>query len=80
MLIVSPEFRCSNEILTIVAMLSGELNVYRLCVYLTPFNSAERVDSSSKHAQRGRSGKEATRSTRWRSSHLAKCLQQLCTE
>ncbi|CCO30308.1 Putative pre-mRNA-splicing factor ATP-dependent RNA helicase F56D2.6 [Rhizoctonia solani AG-1 IB] len=27
MLIVSPEFRCSNEILTIVAMLSGELEL-----------------------------------------------------
>lgn len=25
MLIVSPEFNCSNEILTIVAMLSGKL-------------------------------------------------------
>lgn len=29
MLIVSPEFRCSNEILTIVAMLSGMLNCAR---------------------------------------------------
>jgi pre-mRNA-splicing factor ATP-dependent RNA helicase DHX15/PRP43 len=29
MLVVSPDFRCSNEILTIVAMLSGELSFLR---------------------------------------------------
>jgi pre-mRNA-splicing factor ATP-dependent RNA helicase DHX15/PRP43 len=31
MLIVSPEFQCSNEILSIAAMLSGELYFYALC-------------------------------------------------
>ena len=33
MLIVSPEFKCSNEILTITAMLSGEL---RCSLFHTP--------------------------------------------
>lgn len=33
MLIVSPEFNCSNEILTIVAMLSGKLEA--ACVFRT---------------------------------------------
>ena len=31
MLIVSPEFNCSNEILTVVAMLSGMLYFIRPC-------------------------------------------------
>lgn len=41
MLIVSPEFKCSNEILTIVAMLSGEYTtcLLRLQIELTGFCS-----------------------------------------
>lgn len=54
MLIVSPEFNCSNEILTIVAMLSGTFSLLlvliRLIVYLAVPNIWIRPNEKRKEA------------------------------
>ena len=57
MLIVSPEFNCSNEILTIVAMLSGTscLHLYH-CQVLTVVCSPEYLVASAESATRSRRG------------------------
>jgi len=58
MLIVSPEFKCSNEILTITAMLSGKCRVFDNCgrvtevrfsvpsVWLRPNNQRREADAA----------------------------------
>jgi pre-mRNA-splicing factor ATP-dependent RNA helicase DHX15/PRP43 len=71
MLVVSPDFRCSNEILTIVAMLSGEsfLSVSRM--YADAECSAERVAAAEQHAQGSGRGEEAAYDSGWRPPHDA---------
>jgi hypothetical protein len=54
MLIVSPEFKCSNEMLTITAMMSGTPLHQELPFFANFFfsNSAKRVDTAQQPAKR----------------------------
>ena len=57
MLIVSPEFNCSQEILTIVAMLSGVFvfTVFTLLTGLTVFHcSSQHLVTTEQSAERSR--------------------------
>jgi hypothetical protein len=53
MLIVSPEFKCSNEMLTIAAMMSGT-PLHQWLPFLAEIysNSAGRVDTAQQSAKR----------------------------
>ena len=53
MLIVSPKFRCSNEILTIVSMLSGMLVLHSFSVILIGLCSSKHLVATAKPTERG---------------------------
>jgi pre-mRNA-splicing factor ATP-dependent RNA helicase DHX15/PRP43 len=80
MLIVSPEFRCSNEILTIVAMLSG--SPFGFVVVLVPdiFCSAHGMVTAKQRTKGGRYREETVDCSRWRPPHITQRLQQLAAE
>ena len=58
MLIVSPEFKCSNEILTIVSMLSGKAIrspfIHQWLIIPSVLCSAECMDPTEQSTERGR--------------------------
>ena len=79
MLIVSPEFKCSNEILTIVAMLSGAA-----CYFpkshdraLTIHSSAKRVCAPTEPKEGGRCREGAILRSRRRPPHTSQRLQRV---
>ncbi len=65
MLIVSPEFKCSNELLTIVSMLSG-MPVLTMCaLVLTSLCSSKRLGATPKPTERGRCCEGYAHRPRW---------------
>ena len=80
MLIVSPEFKCSNELLTIVSMLSG-MPVLTMCaLVLISLCSSKHLVATPKPTERGRRCESYAHCPRWRSPHFAECLQCLHRE
>jgi HrpA-like RNA helicase len=82
MLIASPEFKCSNEILTIVAMLSGQsgLLLFDEGHRMLTARSAQRVSQAKQRAQGGRYREEGPRGPGGRPSLSSQRLQQLGSE
>jgi HrpA-like RNA helicase len=80
MLIVSPEFKCSNEVLTITAMLSGAFQRRRhLTAY--PYQcSTERMVETQQPTERGRCREGITGGSRWRPFNHAQCVQRVCEQ
>ena len=65
MLIVSPEFKCSNEILTIVSILSG-MPVHKSCsLVLIRLCSSYHLAATAKATERGRRRKGYSHCSRW---------------
>ena len=65
MLIVSPEFKCSNEILTIVSMLSGMPVFLIVYLTLTGLYSPEHLATTAQSAKRGRRCEGSAHRPRW---------------
>jgi HrpA-like RNA helicase len=65
MLIVSPEFRCSNEILTIVSMLSGMPVPDSCSLVLTGLSSSGHLAATPKPTERGRRCEGYAHRPRW---------------
>ena len=65
MLIVSPEFRCSNELLTIVSMLSGMPFRNMCALVLINLRSSKHLGATPNPTERGRRCEGFTHRPRW---------------
>ena len=65
MLIVSPEFKCSNELLTIVSMLSGMPVLTMSALVLISLCSSKYLVATPKPTERGRCCKGYAHRPRW---------------
>ncbi len=65
MLIVSPEFKCSNELLTIVSMLSGMPDLTICALVLISLCSPKHLGATPKPTERGRRCEGYAHRPRW---------------
>jgi hypothetical protein len=77
MLIVSPEFHSSQEILTVVAMLSGRCRLQIFLMGLLLFLSSQRLATTKPSAESSRRFKAAVDGSLWGPSNSSKCIQRI---